>query len=134
MDWTPGIACGSFVFGAEFTEAQRAELTLLEPSCEGADWQTYSVGEDTARVSVEDGLITSLECWTSVRYRGHELIGVSIDALCQRLGPDLHMTESSEDGYKTYEAPSLGLTAWVEGERVESVTMSAVFDADDESA
>jgi len=126
-DWTPGIRIGPFVFGAPLPRLEDVALTLLEPDCEGADWQTYRVGDEEARVSVEDGVVTAVECMRSLRYLGHrELLGSSPKAAEVLLGEVLVRAKDWSDGTAMYQAESLGLTLWVEDDRVESATVEAV--------
>ena len=126
-DWIPGVRVGPFFFGAPLPHVEDVELCLLEPDYEDADWQTYRVGDEEARVSVRDGVVTDLECTKSLKYLGRsELLGLSTTAVEALLGKVLVQTEQWDDGTTMYEVESLGLTLWIEGERVESATVEAV--------
>lgn len=125
-NWTPGQQCGPFRFEEPLPSSMSGALTLLEPSCEGADWETYRVGNEEARVYVKDGVVKSLECWESLRYLGrHELIDLSLEAAEAILGEVLTRADQWEDG-AMYEADDLGLTLWIEEGLIESATVNAI--------
>ncbi|WP_146658878.1 hypothetical protein [Enhygromyxa salina] len=125
-DWIPGLRCGPFRFGKPLPSLPEIELARLEPSCEGADWHVYRVGDEEARVQVDDGTVTAVECVRSLSYLGSsELLGLSIPAVESLLGRVLVRAEHWGDDTAMYEAQSLGLTLWVEGGRVESTTVEA---------
>ena len=127
--WIPGVLCGPFRFGEPLPPLDIGRLTRLEPSCEGAAWQTYRVGDEEARVRVEDGVVTAVECIQSLKFLGRsELLGLPVRAAQERLGATLVETKRWEDGSAMYEAERLGLTLWVEGERVESATVEACME------
>lgn len=125
-DWIPGIRCGPFQFGKALPSLPNIGLTRLEPSCEDADWQTYRVGDEEARVRVDDGAVTAVECAKSLKYLGRsELLGLSTRAVEALLGEVLVQAKHWGDGTAMYEAENLGLTLWVEAGRVESATVEA---------
>ena len=126
-DWMPGVRYGPFEFGEVLPQVEGVPIALLEPDCEAADWQTFRVGEEDARVSVEHGVIASVECVTSIRYLGDvELIGVPVAGLPRGLRTELKLARSWEDGTEMYEVSNLGLTIWSESGRVASVTVEGV--------
>lgn len=127
-NWIPGIRCGPYFFGQPLPVSAGLTLTLLEPSCDGADWQTYRVGDEEARVRVENGVITAVECTLSLCYRGRiELLRLSVNRVDTILGGVLSLERLWGDGTSMYEAESLGLTLWVEDGKVESATVESVL-------
>jgi hypothetical protein len=125
-DWMPGVRCGPFVFDQALPDLVDATLTLLEPACDGADWRSYRVGHEEARVRVQDGVLTAVECVKSLRYLDRdELLGLPIDEVEAIIGEALVRAKHWDDGSAMYEAKRLGLTLWVEDGRVESGTVEA---------
>ncbi len=124
--WIPGVRCGPFYFGEALPSPPNLRLTLLEPAYEGADWRTYRVGDDEARVRVDDDAVAAVECTNSLMYLNQvEILGLSVQAAKNLLGEDLVESRQWDDGTAMLELEKLGLTLWVESGRVESATVEA---------
>jgi hypothetical protein len=122
-DWTPCISVGEFKFGERFEPKKySAEVALLEPDCEGAEWETYRVGDEEARVAVWDGVITSVECWHSMRFNGVEILGLSEEELPGVLG-SVPQEKDRWPGGAQLNVEQLGITLWIEEDYVESATV-----------
>jgi hypothetical protein len=79
-DWKPGVFVGELVFGAALRPGDfDCPIEPLPGSSDDASWQTYRIGDELGRVSIEDGKIASVECVISLRLDGKELLGLGID-------------------------------------------------------
>lgn len=126
-NWVPGATCGEFELGALLEAKTYSEpLLLLEPSCDGADWSTYRVGDEEARLRVEDGAVVAVECVRSLLFNGREIIGAREADLDDLLGHTPSVKERWTDGSARAELPELGLTLWLEGGIVESATVELI--------
>lgn len=129
--WVPGNRCGPFLFGHALPKLTDLPITLLDPSYDGADWQTYRVGDEEARICVENGIIVTVECVHSLHYQGHgELLGLHVDTANAIFEGALTLEERWDDGTSMYEAENLGLTLWVENGHIESATVGEILRAD----
>lgn len=126
-DWVPGATCGEFELGALLQSKTYSEpVVLLEPAYDGADWSTYRVGDEEARVRVKAGVVVDVECWRSLLLDGREIIGARETDLDQLLGHAPSVKERAPDGDARAEMPELGLTLWLEGGVVESATVDLI--------
>lgn len=126
-DWLPGVRCGAFTFGKPLnTDNHGLSVVLLEPDYEGADWETYVLGKQEARVHVKEGNVVSVECLRSLRFQGVEILGLSHAELPMVLGRQPDKRRAWPDGSETLEVADLGLTLWSEQGRVESATVEPI--------
>jgi hypothetical protein len=125
-DWIPGVECGPLRFGEPLPQLAAVEISRLAPDCEEADWQTYRVGDEEARIRVAEGVIVAIECTKSLCYLGRvELLGMSLKAAQTTLGEILALRESWDEE-AMYESENLGLTLWIEGGFIESATVEGL--------
>lgn len=126
-DWVPGARCGEFELGALLESKPYSErLVLLEPSYDGAAWSTYRVGDEEARLRVEDGVVVGVECVRSLLLEGREIIGAREAEVAELLGCEPTVKQRWSDGNARAEVPELGLTLWFEGGVVESATVDLI--------
>lgn len=125
-NWNPGVSIGELFFGAEWhPETFAFRFERLPPSCEEADWDTYRIEDEMARVSVKDGRIVSVECVASLELNDRELLGLSVSDANGLLPGPVILREVYEDGSELWECEELGLMAWVEDGVIASATLSA---------
>ena len=125
-EWKPGVSVGKLILGESLRPDQLDfPVERLPPSFDEADWETYRIGDELARVSVEDGKIVSVECVSSLRLNGDELLGLSIREVNRLLPMAAMLCEVYEDGNERWECEELGLTLWVEDGVVASATVSS---------
>jgi hypothetical protein len=103
-DWLPGVRCGGLTFGKPLsTDSLGLTAVLLEPDYEGADWETYALGNQEARVHVKEGNVVSVECMRSLCLRGVEILGLSHAELPMALGYQPTTTRAWPDGSEMLE-------------------------------
>lgn len=125
-DWKPGVSVGKLIFGGSLRpDSLDFPIERLPPSFDEADWETYRIGDELGRFSVEDGKIVSVECVESLRLNDHELLGLSISEMNHLLPKAAMLCETYEDGDERWECEELGLTLWVEDGVVASATVSS---------
>lgn len=128
-DWVPGVRCGEFRLGKTVSrKGYSLRVVRLEPSCEGADWETYRVGREEARVRVQDGIVVGVECVRSCLFDGAELIGMKRRMISSVIGTSPKRKRRWSDGSEMLEVSELGLTLWMENGQVESVTVELILD------
>jgi hypothetical protein len=128
-DWLPGVRCGGLAFGKPLsTDNLGLPAVLLEPDYEGADWETYVLGNQEARVHVKEGNVVSIECMHSLCFRGVEILGLSHAELRVALGYQPEKTRAWPDGSEMLEVAELGITLWSEHGRIESATVEPIDD------
>jgi hypothetical protein len=122
-DWMPGARCGEFELGAPLKSKTYSEpLVLLEPAYDEADWSTYKVGDEEARLRVEDGIVVGVECVRSLLLNGREIIGAREADLDELLGYAPSIKDRTDCDARA-EVPELGLALWLERGVVESATV-----------
>jgi hypothetical protein len=127
-EWVPGRNCGEFQLGVALASNTYTEpVVRLPPSCDGADWVNYRVGNEEARVRVENGIIVGVECVRSLLLHGQEIIGLQQAELGDVLGRSPEVAQRWDDGSARLEVPELGLTLWLESGVVESATVEAAI-------
>jgi hypothetical protein len=125
-DWQPGVSIGRLFFGGELSpDSLGVPVERLPPSCEEADWETYRIGDEQGRISVDSGKIVSVECAASLRLDDNELLGLSISEVNHLLPRPAVLCEAYEDGDERWECEELGLILWVEDGVVASATVSS---------
>lgn len=125
-DWKPGVSVGKLVFGgALHPDSLDVAVERLPPSSDEADWETYRIGDEQGRISVDDGKIISVECVESLQLDGNELLGLSISEMNRLLPKAAVLCEAYEDGDERWECEELGLVLWVEDGVVASATVSS---------
>jgi hypothetical protein len=122
-DWIPCVMVGEFKFGESFEPKKySADIVPLGPPFEGAEWESYRVGDKDAHVSVQDGVITSVECWNSIRFNGTEILGLSEGDIPRILG-FVPQEKDRWPGGMQLNIEHLGITLWIEEGYVESATV-----------
>ena len=121
--WIPGSRVGPFWFGRPLPSEVPWPVELLPPSMDGAEWKTFRVGDELARVSIEDESVIHVECAASLCFEGVELVGMEVLDVRRLLSGRLTLVEDELDGSQTWECDGLGLTLWVQDGRVESATV-----------
>jgi len=125
--WVPGKSVSFFHFGLPMPPNLPWEIVRLPPDVEDADWLTFRVGNELARVYLEHGVISDIECSVSLLLEGDELLGRTIEDFNRRLPVTTTLKETYLDGTEVWPCDALGLTAWVKNGRVESATVAGVF-------
>ena len=90
----------------------------------------FAVGDEEARLAIEDGRVTSIECFTSLLFEGNELIGAKITEVSKWLPGSLMLAVDYKDGSQRWEADELGLMIWTEDGFVESVAIFESLEGD----
>lgn len=132
--WTPLIGFAWFQFGQTLPADHEAiGLSIInddeDNSATDAENEAhYSYGDGDAMIRTEDGVIVAVTCFDSCRFRGSELIGLSLEEFCESVGqqPEGEPYEEVDDedegyDYLVYEFPRLGVHACVRDGRVEMV-------------
>jgi len=121
-DWIPGVRCGEFRFGSAFDAG--AYSLSVELDVGDDEHSSYRAGDGEAYVSVSAGVIDAVECWSSLRYRSVEILGLPVAAVALLLGGAAERTDTWEGG-SSWDLPALCVTLWEEAGVVESATVWA---------
>jgi len=123
-DWNPGVAVGPFQFGSDAGDViARFGLRKLEPDCFSAFWDSYEIPDCESSISVEDNKIASVECYDHLYHKSKDILSLDISHARSILGPETKSeVHPYVEGILVVYYDDLGLTLFVDGERIESAT------------
>ncbi len=123
-EWIPNKSIGIFFFE---TKVQLSLLpfafTKVNLEDEIESWSIYEIVEDKTRFSVEQGVLTSVECCTNFIYKGKNLINMPTDEAVAIIGKPFSIVDNWIGGAE-YLCKELGIIIWDEEGRVESISVS----------
>ncbi|MCK5805620.1 MAG: hypothetical protein KAI66_22500 [Lentisphaeria bacterium] len=107
--WEPMRRLGEIEFGAPLGEATSTYhlARLPEEERDTVGWEVYGDRDETLRVYLEDGKVTSVACYRSCILNGKDLIGMEVIEACawmgyDPVGPDdvVEMPDGPQDVYE----------------------------------
>jgi hypothetical protein len=114
-------------FGSDETAltSQNKLVRLKDEENESVGWRTYGI-EESLRVYCVEGKVVSIAVYSTLIYKGKNLIGVDVKDLNSVLGPvkieSEGMVDLTNGVQEVLDIDDLGLQVWTRKNRVVSVT------------
>ena len=132
----PNRSVGDITFGQKVEKFLDRYQLMHDPVFDlPDDSKSYLPPTDEIRVDTEKDIVWGVSCYKMLIYKGHNLVGMSLDDVRTLLHPCL--TEIDEETFQigdeeqyTAAVPDLGLTLWLsEDDIIASVDCACNFDA-----
>ncbi len=133
MIWEPLKRVGPLYFNSNIENVTNdATLVKTEDPDSNTNWSNYDYGPGIAEVYVDNGLITSVNCFVSCIYAGVELIGKVLGDFektleCKPSGPP-EFIELPDGPQKVIEYDSVGAQVWVKEGLINTIIVTTYAD------
>ncbi len=129
--WIPFRKVGVFVFGEDINNLINKYnlLFLSDERNENVGWNVYTMPEDDIRIYTENDNIISIACYENCYYNNINMIGCSIEEICNMLkskyNNDIDEIEIDDKPEKVYDFDDYGVQVWERNGKIVTVICDA---------